>query len=143
MASVRQKVNYYRQREGAATGQISRGVIPPGAAAARKHHGSLVFSSMMSGHDESPERLPPTAEKEAEVLFQHIRDFMDVAGGTPENIVNITLYVMDDSYRATAHDQVARMFPDPSKRPAYHVVNVSPSGLRNERVQAIITASVG
>lgn len=144
MASVRQKVNYYRRRGDEATGQIARGVIPPGAKAARQAQGAIVFSSMMSGHDDSPtgNRLPATVEGEAVVLFQHISDFMEKAGGSTDDIVNLTLLVMDDSYRKVADDQMAKSFPDAARRPSYHVLNVAPSGLRNERIQAILAASV-
>lgn len=144
MATARQKVNYYRRRAEEATGQIARGVIPPGVKAARQAQGAIVFSSMMSGHNDSPtgNRLPTSVEEEAEVLFQHISDFMKQAGGTPDDIVNLTLYVMDDGYRQVAHDQVAKIYPDAAKRPSYHVLNVAPSGLRNERIQAVVVASV-
>lgn len=147
MPRVREKVNFYPHRrsdgEGGA-GKIARGMIPPGVMAARQNQSRLAFSSMMSGHDDDGQghRLPETVEGEAAVLFRHIREFMDAAGGTPADLVQITLYVMDDAYRAAAEEQVVKMFPDPAARPAYHILNVAPSGLRNERVQAVIAASV-
>ncbi len=149
MASFRERVEFVRRPEGAAAagGQIARRVIPAAVKVRRQAKGSLAFSSMMSGHDENardPERrMPERVEEEAEVLFRHIRQFAEAAGGTLSDIVDITLYVMDDAYRSTAHDQVAKNFADPARRPAYHVLNVAPSGLRNERIQAVVAVAIG
>ncbi len=149
MASVNERVEFVRRPEGAAEarGQIARGVIPAAVKVRRQAKGSLAFSSMMSGHDENARdpvrRMPERVEEEAEVLFRHIRQFAEAAGGTLSDIIDITLYVMDDAYRSTAHDYVAKNFPDPARRPAYHVLNVAPSGLRNERIQAVVTMAIG
>ena len=149
MASVNERVEFVRRPEGAAEarGQIARGVIPAAVKVRRQAKGSLAFSSMMSGHDEnardSERRMPERVEEEAKVLFRHIRQFAEAAGGTLSDIVDITLYVMDDAYRSTAHDYVAKNFTDPARRPAYHVLNVAPSGLRNERIQAVVTMAIG
>ena len=149
MSSFHEPVEFVRRPEGAAesAGQIARGVIPPAVKVKRQAKGSLAFSSMMSGHDEnardSEHRMPERVEEEAEVLFRHIRQFAEAAGGTPANIICITLYVMDDAFRPTAHNQIAKNFPDPARRPAYHVLNVAPSGLRNERIQAVVVVALG
>src|SRR5574341_876043 len=100
MASARERVEYVRTPEGAApgTGQIARHVIPPAVKVRRQAKGSLAFSSMMSGHDETARdpqrRLPERVEEEAEVLFRHIRQFAEAAGGNLSDIVDISLYVM-------------------------------------------------
>ncbi len=149
MASVKERVEFVRRPEGAAEarGQIARGVIPAAVKVKRQAKGSLAFSSMMSGHDENardPEhRMPERVDKEAEVLFRHIRQFAEAAGGTLADIICITLYVMDDAYRPTAHNQIAKNFPDAALRPAYHVLNVAPAGLRNERIQAVVALALG
>ncbi len=144
-----ERVEFVRRPEGAAEarGQIARGVIPAAVKVRRQAKGSLAFSSMMSGHDENARdpvrRMPERVEEEAEVLFRHIRQFAEAAGGTLSDIIDITLYVMDDAYRSTAHDYVAKNFADPARRPAYHVLNVAPSGLRNERIQAVVAVAIG
>ncbi len=149
MGNVRELVEFVRRPEGAAesTGQIARGVIPPAMKVKRQAKGSLAFSSMMSGHDENARdpkrRLPERVEEEAEVLFRHIRQFAEAAGGTLSDIICLTLYVMDDAYRPTAHNQIAKNFPDPARRPTYHVLNVAPAGLRHERIQAVVALALG
>ena len=100
MASVNERVEFVRRPEGAAEarGQIARGVIPAAVKVRRQTKGSLAFSSMMSGHDENARdpvrRMPERVEEEAEVLFRHIRQFAEAAGGTLSDIIDITLYVM-------------------------------------------------
>lgn len=150
MAKVRERVEFNPRRSApvpgatGSGGQIARGTIPPGVTAARETKGRLAFSSMMSGHvdDEKGHRLPDTVDEEAVALFDHIRQFMEAAGGSPKDLLHITLYVMDDAYRPIAENQVIKMFPDETRRPTYHVVNVAPAGLRHERVQAVIAASL-
>ena len=105
--------------------------------------GTFIYSSMMSGHDDQDPKhaLPATVEEEAEILFRHIRQIVESAGGKPTDIVNLTLFAMDDKYRANLETELQKLFPD-GKRPAYHVLNVSPKGLRHERVQAVTTACI-
>jgi hypothetical protein len=98
---------------------------------------------MMSGHDDQDPShgLPDNVEKEAEILFRHIRQFVENGGGKTSDITNLTLFVMDDKYRANLETELQKMFPD-GKRPAYHVLNVAPRGLRHERVQAVTSACI-
>lgn len=148
MASAREPFDFIQRQRGAeGSGQIARGVISAAVKVRRQAGGTLAFTSMMSGNDENApdpaHRLPERVEDEAEVLFRHIRQFVEAAGGSLADIVNLTIYVMDDAYRSVAEEQVAKHFPDPALRPAYHVLNVAPSGLRHERIQAVATAAVG
>ncbi len=144
MAVSRQRHEYLPRREahGEGTGQIARGMIPPAVKVPTKA-GTFIYSSMMSGHDDQDPNhgLPDTIEKEAEILFRHIRQIVESAGGKPTDILNLTLFVMDDKYRANLEAELKKMFPD-GKRPGYHILNVAPRGLRVERVQAVTTACV-
>jgi enamine deaminase RidA (YjgF/YER057c/UK114 family) len=125
------------------SGQIARQMIPPAVKVPTKA-GTFIYSSMMSGHDdESPtHELPDNVEREAEILFRHIRQFVESAGGKPSDIINLTLYTMDDQYRTVLETQLSKLFAPGTKRPAYHVLNVAPKGLRHERVQAVTTACI-
>ena len=144
MAISRQRYEYLPRQEAhtEGSGQIARGMIPPAVKVPTKA-GTFIYSSMMSGHDDQDPNhaLPATVEEEAEILFRHIRQIVESAGGKPTDIVNLTLFVMDDKYRANLETELQKLFPD-GKRPAYHVLNVSPKGLRHERVQAVTTACI-
>jgi enamine deaminase RidA (YjgF/YER057c/UK114 family) len=132
-----------RESHGEGAGQIARGNIPPAVRVPTKA-GTFIYSSMMSGHDdEDPAHaLPDTVEREAEILFRHIRQFVEAADGKPTDIVNLTLFVMDDGYRPVLEQQLQKLYPDAADRPAHHILNVAPKGLRVERVQAVATACI-
>jgi enamine deaminase RidA (YjgF/YER057c/UK114 family) len=143
MASVRERHDFLPRREAhqEGGGQIAAGNIPPAVRTPRQGSQQYVFSSMMSGHDdESPEhRLPEEPQREADIMFRHIRQFVEAAGGTPADIVNLTFFTMDDAYRGMIEAGVASLG---GQAPAYHILNVAPSGLRHERFEVVVTARV-
>ncbi len=145
MANRLEKVDYIPRHPNAPDrGQILKGVIPPGIKVLRSGKDAFVFSSMLSGHDdESPvHELPAEPERELKILFRRIRGFLEAAGGTANDLVNVTFYVMDDVYRATVLKEWGQLFPDAMRQPPYHFLNVAPLGLRGERVEAVVVARV-
>src|SRR5581483_5836881 len=111
MTITRQRHEYLprQQAHGEGSGQIARGMIPPGVKVPTRA-GTFLYSSMMSGHDDqSPTHaLPETVEQEAAILFRHISQFAEAAGGKPTDIVNLTLFVMDDAHRPVLIKEVEK-----------------------------------
>ena len=97
--------------------------IPMGAKV-----GNLIFSSAISGRDPETEKLPPDPDEQAEILFQNIRRFMQLAGGTPENIGHMTVFLKDEKYRDSINKAWVKMFPDDHNRPARHAVKIELRG---------------
>ena len=97
--------------------------IPMGAKV-----GNLIFSSAISGRDPETEKLPPDPDEQAEILFQNIRRFMQLAGGTPENIGHMTVFLKDEKYRESINKAWVKMFPDEHNRPARHAVKIEMRG---------------
>lgn len=89
--------------------------IPDGAK-----FGNLVCSSLIGGAKGGVTSEDP--EKQAETLFRNVRAFMEAAGGTTDNIVQITVYLKDEAYRSYMNKEWLKMFPDPKNRPARIVV---------------------
>ena len=87
-----------------------RAPIPDGAKI-----GQFVCSSLLSGRDRE---RPDDPELQAKALFQKIRQFMKEAGGTPDNIVQVTVYLTNEDYRSYVNKEWLEMFPDPDNRPA-------------------------
>lgn len=116
-------------------GASHRAPVPPGAKS-----GKVVFSSMVSGHDPKTHLLPEDAEVELDFLFDRVRGFMEIAGGTPDDIINMKIFVIDDKYREGIERRWLDLYPDPNRRPARHVLNVAPEGLRREAAEIVITA---
>ena len=67
--------------------------------------GNMVFSSGISGKDTETEKLPQDPDQQAEVLFRNIRKFMELAGGTPENIGHMTVFLKEEKYRESIKDR--------------------------------------
>ena len=84
--------------------------------------GNLIFSSAIPGLDPEAKSLPEDPDKQAEVLFRNIRTFMERAGGSPEDIIRMTVYVKEEQYRDSINKEWLKMFPDEKDRPARHTI---------------------
>lgn len=89
--------------------------IPLGAQVGR-----LVFSSGISGVDPESGKIPPDASRQVELVFHHVYRFMEVVGGSTEDIGRMTVYLEDEKYRDLVNREWTKMFPDPANRPARH-----------------------
>ena len=90
--------------------------------------GNMVFSSAISGKDTATGKVPAYADEQAEVLFQNIRKFMELAGGTPENIAHMTVFLKDEKDRESINKAWNKMFPDEHNRPARHALKADIRG---------------
>ena len=103
---------------------LAHGVpIPNGAKI-----GNVIFSSAISGKNTETGKLPPDPDEQAEVMFHNLRKFMELAGGTPENIGKITVFLRDEKYRDSINKAWLKMFPDEHNRPARHAVKADLRG---------------
>ena len=103
---------------------LAHGVpIPNGAKI-----GNVIFSSAISGKNTETGKLPPDPDEQAEVMFRNLRKFMELAGGTPENIGKMTVYLRDEKYRDSINKAWLKMFPDEHNRPARHAVKADLRG---------------
>lgn len=82
----------------------------------------MVFSSAITGRDTESQSLPDDPEEQARFLFKNIQTFVEVAGGTPENIAHVTVFLQDDKYRPAINKEWVKMFPDEKSRPARHAL---------------------
>lgn len=82
--------------------------------------GNLLFSSAVGGEDPETHELP--ADKEAQIanVFSTIRAIMREAGGSPENIGKLSVYVADRDDRKLINPHWLEMFPDENSRPVRH-----------------------
>jgi enamine deaminase RidA (YjgF/YER057c/UK114 family) len=91
--------------------------IPSGAVV-----GNMVFSSAISGRDPQTGTAPADPDEQAAQMFRNLRRFMEAAGGTPEDIGHLTLYLKEEKYRDAVNKAWLAMFPDAASRPARHAV---------------------
>jgi len=97
--------------------------IPNGAVL-----GNVVFSSAISGKDARTGVLPSDPDEQAEVMFRNLRLFMEKAGGTPENIGHMTVFLKEEKYRDSVNKAWLKMFPDEHDRPARHALKADLRG---------------
>lgn len=100
--------------------------IPQGSVIDR-----LVFSSGIAGIDPETGTIPSDPKRQAELVFNNVRVFMEAAGGTPEDIGRVTVYLTEEKHREFVNDEWIKMFPNPESRPARHATI---SELRNGAV---------
>lgn len=126
---------------------LARQVIMP-AGRSRLH--SPVPEGMRCGDWLFSSLLGPTAAGEtsdtpvgdARLLFRRIKDILDAAGATPDNLVHLGVYVLDDDDRQAINVAWGEMFPDGNQRPARYILNVDPEGT-HWRFAANFTAIMG
>ena len=87
--------------------------VPDGAQV-----GNVVCSSPILGRDPETGLLPERPDEQALVMFNNIRRFMEQAGATVEQIVQVTLLVQNQEHHASVNKAWRAMFPDPANRPA-------------------------
>jgi len=103
---------------------LAHGVpIPNGAKI-----GNVAFSSAISGKNAETGKVPENPDEQAEVLFRNIHKFMELAGGTPENIGHMTVYLKDEKDRESINKAWLKMFPDEHNRPARHALKAELRG---------------
>ena len=71
-------------------------------------------------------------------MFNNIRAFMKAAGGSPDNIGIMTVFLKENSYRDSINKEWVKMFPDAESRPARHTTPLTDAG--DTLVQCDVTA---
>lgn len=82
--------------------------------------GPFVFSGGIFGRDPQTGQTPPDIEKQCASMFANIRRIVEAAGGSPDDIIRVTVWLKDMSHRPHVNKEWLVMFPDPHSRPARH-----------------------
>ena len=94
--------------------------VNPIPAASRK--GPFVFSGAFSGRSAATGELPPTLDAQMSLVFAHVRTLMDRVGGTVDDVVKMTFWLVDPRDRTALNREWLALFPDDESRPARHVL---------------------
>lgn len=84
--------------------------------------GNIVMTGVISGKDARSGKLPETLDAQCAAMFQHVREIIEAAGGTPEHIIKMTVWLRNQGDRTALNEQWSKMFPDPASRPARHAL---------------------
>ena len=92
--------------------------------------GGLVISSLLGPTTRLDERenVERSADEDADLLFERMRDLVEAGGGSVGDIVDVSVIVRDDADRAAINNGWVKTFPDPDDRPARHILNAGPHG---------------
>src|SRR5260221_1295768 len=82
--------------------------------------GPFVASGGVFGQDAQTGNIPPGIEEQCAIMFANIRRIIEAAGGTTENILQVTVWLRDISNRAHVNKEWVAMFPNPESRPVRH-----------------------
>ena len=94
--------------------------LNPIPAASRK--GPFVVSGAISGADPESGKVPPDLDAQCAAMFANVRRLIAAAGGTPDDIVKMTVWIADRALRPTLNKYWVEMFSDPHSRPARHTL---------------------
>jgi 2-iminobutanoate/2-iminopropanoate deaminase len=103
--------------------------------------GNMIFSSSIAGYDPTTGEVPKDPAMQVANAFVNVRQTMEAAGGSTDDIGRILFYVHDMSTRELLNKEWLKMFPDEDNRPVRKVlVSEIPKELV---VQIEVTAVVG
>jgi 2-iminobutanoate/2-iminopropanoate deaminase len=89
--------------------------------------GNIVMSSVINGMDPGARTLPPELTQQLANMFLHVRNAVEAAGGTVDDIIKMTVWVKDPAtQREALNVEWVKMFPDENSRPARHTLPLAP-----------------
>ena len=90
--------------------------------------GNMIFSSAISGKDAKSGVLSPDPDEQATAMFRNLSLFMESAGGAPDNIAHMKVYLKEENLRDSVNKAWLKMFPDEHDRPARHAIKAELRG---------------
>jgi 2-iminobutanoate/2-iminopropanoate deaminase len=103
--------------------------------------GSLLMSSVISGRDLESGRIPSSVDEQCAHMFRTVRAVVEAEGGTPADIIKMTVWLRDPGNRDALNAEWLSMFPDAGSRPARHALPLMDSG--ENLIQCDFTAVLG
>ncbi|MGH7082971.1 MAG: RidA family protein [Acetobacteraceae bacterium] len=83
---------------------------------------NFVVSGGIMGIDTATGKMCEGLEAQCAAMFANVRRFMEAAGGSPDDIIKMTLWVHDRSARTIIDPHWTTMCPDAMARPARHTL---------------------
>ena len=83
--------------------------------------GNILVSGLIRGVEPGTSTLPPTLERQCELMFQYLRQTVEAGGATVEDIIKVTFW-MKPLIRPPINHEWLKMFPDHASRPARQVM---------------------
>jgi 2-iminobutanoate/2-iminopropanoate deaminase len=94
--------------------------VNPIPSASRR--GPFVVTGAISGADPQTGQVPADLDAQCRLMFDNVRRVIETAGGTPDDIVKMNVWITDRSLRPILNKHWVEMFPEPHSRPARHTL---------------------
>ena len=98
--------------------------------------GNLILPSVIQGNPGASQ----DPEKQVEQAFINMKNIVEAAGGTTDNIGKVVVYLKDFQHRELVNKEWLKMFPKENDRPARHVMKADLQG--NALIQLDVIASL-
>ena len=103
--------------------------------------GNHLMSGIILGMDPETGKVAETIERQCELMFMHVKDTVEQAGGSLDDIIKMTVWLKDRNQREPVNVEWLKMFPDPYDRPARQAVS-APDLANGVLVQCDIVAVI-
>ena len=80
--------------------------------------GNILVSGALMGRDSRTDRIAEGIEAQTALVFRHMRDVVEVAGGTTNDIIKVNIALRDHGNREALNAEWVKMFPEEATRPA-------------------------
>src|ERR1700739_3678119 len=88
--------------------------VNPIPSASRR--GPFVVSGALFRPDPETRTVPADLDEQCRLMFENVRRVMAAAGGSPDDIIKMTVWITDRSLREIMNRHRVAMFPDPPSR---------------------------
>lgn len=88
----------------------------------------VLTSGIILGIDPLTGEMPAGIQAQCANMFGHVLAIVKAAGGTPADIVKMTVWLRDPSQRQPVNDEWIKLFPDHDDRPARHALPLTAEG---------------
>lgn len=83
---------------------------------------NMLYSGVLYGRDPQTRLVPADLDEQCALMFRHVVTLVTAAGGSPDDIIKITLWMADKHQRTVVNRHWEALFPDPKTRPARHTL---------------------
>jgi len=84
--------------------------------------GNILVSGALMGRDSRLNQIADGIEAQTALSFRHMRELVEAAGGTTDDIIKVTVALRDHDKRDVLNAEWVRMFPDEATRPARQTI---------------------
>ncbi|MBN9487363.1 MAG: RidA family protein [Alphaproteobacteria bacterium] len=104
--------------------------------------GNILVSGVVVGFDPGTRTMPADLDRQLTNMFAHVKEIVEAAGGTTDDIIKLTVWLKDPGDRELLNKHWTKMFPDPHARPSRHSLPLVGGG-SNTLVQCDVMAVFG